>query len=79
MREILQRVAVLMLIGVSAGWLLTLALKRTLSSVLELQAFSNAGLLLALTLALIFFGIAASLLPARRAASIEPTQALRAE
>jgi putative ABC transport system permease protein len=79
MREILQRVAVLMLIGVSAGWLLTLALKRTLSSVLELQALSNAGLLLGLTVALVLFGIAASLLPARRAASIEPTQALRAE
>ena len=79
MREILQRVAVLMLIGVSAGWLLTLALKRTLSSVLELQALSNIGLLLGLTLALVLFGIAASLLPARRAASIEPTQALRAE
>ena len=79
MREILQRVAVLMLIGVSAGWLLTLALTRTLSSVLELQALSNIGLLLGLTLALVLFGIAASLLPARRAASIEPTQALRAE
>ncbi len=78
-QQILERVALLMLFGVVAGWLLTFSLKQVLSSVLELHATSNLGLLLTITVTLALFGIAASLLPARRAASIEPTEALRSE
>ncbi|GAC1362713.1 MAG: ABC transporter permease [Acidobacteriaceae bacterium] len=78
-REILTRVAALMALGLACGWLLTFALQRTLASVIELHATQNAGLLLIITLTLAIFGIGASLLPARRAATIEPTQALRTE
>lgn len=76
---ILRRVGALMVVGVGVGWVLTFSLKRLLGSVLELHATANAGLLVALTIGLACFGIAASLLPARRAASIEPTAALRSE
>ena len=76
---ILQRIAALMLAGVGVGWVLTFSLKRVLSSTLELHSTSNLGLFLALTVGLALFGIAASLLPARRAASIQPTEALRTE
>ena len=78
-REILARVAALMALGLAAGWALTFGLERTLASVVQLDPTHNALILVTLTLALAFFGISASLFPARRASSIEPTQALRSE
>jgi len=78
-RQILGRVAILMLAGIGCGWMLTLALRKILASVVELHAAHDAAWLIALTLTLAVVGIAASLLPARRAASIDPMQALRAE
>ncbi|ADW68720.1 ABC transporter permease [Granulicella tundricola] len=78
-RQILTRVTLLLTAGLGCGWLLTLAMQRTISSVVELHATQNASLLGGLTLVLAFFGVAAGLLPARRAASISPTEALRAE
>ncbi len=77
--QILRRVAVLMLGGIALGWALTLAMQKVLTSVIELHAAHDAALLLGLTMALGMVGVAASLLPARRAASINPTEALRAE
>jgi len=70
---------VLLIVGMGLGWTLTFALEKVLASVIELKAAENAALLIALTLALGVTGIAASLLPARRAASIDPMQALRTE
>ena len=78
-RDILTRVAALMLGGVSAGWLLTLALRSVIASVVELNAAHDAVLLALLTLGLLLIGLLASLVPTRNAATIDPIQALRNE
>ena len=78
-RGILARVATLLLVGVAIGWALTLALRRVLASVVELHPAHDFALLAAITLVLTLAGLAASLLPARRAATIDPMEALRTE
>ena len=78
-RQILSRVALLMAGGIALGWSLTLATQKVLASVVQLHAAHDAALLLAITITLGLVGVAASLLPARRAASINPTEALRTE
>ncbi len=77
--QILRRVAVLMLGGIALGWALTLAMQKVLASVIELHPAHDAAFLIALTLTLALIGVAASLLPARRAATIDPMQALRTD
>jgi putative ABC transport system permease protein len=76
---VLWRVTVLMVVGVSAGWMLTLALKKLLSAVVEMHASQDLLLLAGLTAALVLVGLLASIASARRAATIDPTQALRSE
>ncbi|MBB5056881.1 putative permease [Granulicella aggregans] len=78
-RNILTRVAVLMSAGVAVGWVLTLALRGVIASVVELNAAHDAFLLGALTLGLVAIGMLASVVPARNAASIDPMEALRNE
>ncbi len=78
-RGVLGGVSVLMLGGVALGWVLTLALQRVLASVVELHITHDAILLLPLTALFVCTALVACLLPARRAASINPTQALRTE
>jgi predicted permease len=79
MAQILLRVAILMATGIAVGGVLTLALRNVLASVIEMRVAKYPWLLVGLALAMALFGICASLLPARRAASIDPMQALRAE
>lgn len=79
MRDILARVAMLMMAGIVAGWILTIALRKAISSVVELNAAHDALLLTLLTMALVAAGLLASLVPARNAASIDPMEALRNE
>jgi predicted permease len=76
---ILRRVVTLMVVAVSIGWLLTLALRKALTAVVEMRPGHDIGILSVLTAALIAVGVLASLAPARRAATIEPMQALRAD
>ncbi len=76
---VLQRVALLMGGGLAAGWLLTSALRTLLAAVIELHPGHDAAFLLGLTALLGFCGLTASLWPAHRAASIQPTEALRSE
>jgi putative ABC transport system permease protein len=73
------RVVVLMVVGVSAGWMLTLALKKMLSAVVVMHAGHDLLLLAGLTVTLVLVGLLASIAPARRAATIDPMQALRSE
>jgi predicted permease len=79
MLEIIRRVALLMTLGMALGWTLTVAFEKVIASVVELKAAENSALLIALTLGLGLTGIAASLLPARRAATINPMEVLRTE
>jgi ABC-type antimicrobial peptide transport system permease subunit len=77
--DILRRDVVLMIAGVAAGWMMTLALRKVIASVVEMNAAHDALLLAGLTLALVMIGMLASLVPARNAASIDPMEALRNE
>jgi putative ABC transport system permease protein len=79
LREVLRRVALLMVAGAVAGWVLTLALKRVLASVVEMHASHDAVLLAGVTAGLIAVGVLVSVAPARRAATVDPMQALRNE
>jgi putative ABC transport system permease protein len=77
--QILRRVSLLMLGGIVLGWALTLGLQRALAAVVTIHAAKDGALMAALTLMLALIGVAASLVPARRAATIDPMQALRNE
>lgn len=77
--QVLSRIGLLMVTGLAFGWALTFALRNVLAAVIELHGARDAGLLLAITALLGLCGMAASLWPARRASSINPTEALRAE
>jgi ABC-type antimicrobial peptide transport system permease subunit len=79
MSGVLRRVAVLMVIGVSIGWMLTLALRKLLAAVVVMHATHDLVLLTGLTATLIAVGMLATVAPARRAATVEPMQALRTE
>jgi predicted permease len=76
---LLGKVALLLLSGLAIGWMLTLALRKLLATVVEMHAGHDFLLLASVTVGLASIGILASLIPARRAASIEPVQALRTE
>ncbi|MGD0736402.1 MAG: ABC transporter permease [Terracidiphilus sp.] len=76
---LLGKVTVLLFSGLAIGWTLTLALRRVLSAVVEMRPSHDFPLLAAVTAGLALVGVLASLVPARRAASIEPVQALRTE
>jgi ABC-type lipoprotein release transport system permease subunit len=78
-RLLLGKVALLMLSGLAIGWMLTLALRKVLSTVVEMHAGKDFLLLTSMTVGLALVGILASLIPAHRAASVEPFQALRTE
>jgi predicted permease len=78
-RKILGQVALLMSIGITLGLTLTFALQKVLASVVTMHAGHDSILLVALTAALGVTGVGASFWPARRAASIEPMQALRTD
>jgi predicted permease len=77
--NVLRRVALLMLAGVTVGLFLTTILNKILRAVVEIHAAHDASLLLALTAGLAIVGILAGVLPARRAASTDPMSALRTE
>ena len=78
-RLVLGKVALLMLSGLTIGWVLTLALRRILSTVIEIHAGQDLPLLVGVTACLGFVGILSALIPVRRAASVQPVQALRTE
>jgi predicted permease len=76
---VLKRVAWMLGAGVLAGLVLTLIARKLIGVVIYIDPQKDAGAFFALALLLVAAGLIAALLPARRAASIEPMQALRAE
>jgi putative ABC transport system permease protein len=76
---VLKRVAWMLAAGVAAGLVLTLFARKLIGMVIYFDAQKEAGGFLLLALLLVVAGLAAALIPARRAASIEPMQALRSE
>ena len=77
--DIYRRVTWMLGGGVAIGLLLTAAARKYIGSVVALDLDKDAGRILLLTAALVGAGLIAALLPARRASSIEPMEALREE
>jgi predicted permease len=76
---VMSRVAWMLSAGTVAGLALTLAVRKIIGMVIYVDAQKDAGGFALLALLLVVAGLVAALIPARRAASIEPMQALRAE
>jgi len=78
-RDVVSSGAKLTLSGVVVGAALALAVTRLLAGLVYGVSPLEPGVLLGVTLLLAGSALAASLVPARRAASVNPTEALRAE
>jgi putative ABC transport system permease protein len=76
---VLQRVAWMLAAGTVAGLVLTFVARKAIGMVIYFEVQKEAGGFLTLALLLIAAGLLAALIPAARAASIEPMQALRSE
>ena len=76
---ILRRVAWMLGAGVVVGLMLTVCARKIIAMVIHFEAQKEAGGFLLLALLLVAVGLIAALIPAARAASIEPIQALRTE
>jgi len=76
---VLERVASMLAAGTVAGLLLTFFARKLIGMVIYFEAQKEAGGFIAMASVLIVAGLLAALIPAARAASIEPMQALRAE
>ena len=76
---ILSRIARLLVVGLGIGLATTFLLSRVLATVLTIHPGSDGLAVGGITLVLIVIGLVAAYLPARRAASIDPMQALRSE
>jgi putative ABC transport system permease protein len=76
---VLQRVALMLAAGTAVGLVLTYAARKLIGMVIYFEAQKEAGGFLLLALLVVVAGLLAALIPAARAASIEPMQALRSE
>jgi putative ABC transport system permease protein len=76
---VLGRVAWILSAGATAGLVLAIGARKLIGMVVYLDLEKQAGGFALLALVLVIVGLLAALLPARRAASIEPMQALRNE
>jgi putative ABC transport system permease protein len=79
MGMVMRRVAWMLGAGAGAGLLLTVLVRKIIDMVIYFDARQEAGDVLLIALLLLSAGLIAALIPARRAASIEPMQALRTE
>jgi predicted permease len=78
-QNVLARIALLTSIGLGAGVVLTLLLRRVVSSVLIIQYKNEGIVILALVILVALVALLAALIPARRAAKVDPMVALRCE
>ena len=76
---VLKRVAWMLGAGTIAGLILTVIARKLIGMVIIFNEQKEAGGFLLLALLLVVAGLIAALIPASRAASIEPMQALRAD
>jgi putative ABC transport system permease protein len=79
LRLVLRRAMLLMASGVVVGVAGSLVSRQLLASVIPVEASRDALAIASLAAGLTLIGLIASLIPAKRAASIEPMQALRNE
>lgn len=77
--QILRHVSLLMIVGLTTGWIITGLAHKILATLVQLRMEENLAMLVAVTVGLGAVGVAASVLPARKAASIDPITALRIE
>ena len=76
---VLRRVALMLAVGTAVGLVLTVIARKLIGMVIYFEAQKEAGGFIVLALLLMIAGLLAALIPAARAASIEPMQALRSE
>jgi predicted permease len=76
---VMRRVAWMLCAGAAAGLALTVAARKLIGMVIYFEAQKEVAGFLLLALLLVVAGLVAALIPAARAASIEPMQALRSE
>jgi len=76
---VLRRVAMMLVVGAAVGTGLMLLARRLVGVVIYFEPQKEAGTTLLLVLLVMAAGLLAALIPAARAASIEPVKALRAE
>jgi putative ABC transport system permease protein len=76
---VMSRVAWMLAAGTFVGILLTVIARKLIGMVIYFEAQKEAGGFVLLALVLVVAGLIAALIPAARAASIEPMQALRSE
>jgi predicted permease len=76
---VMSRVAWMLAAGTAAGIVLTLLTRKIIGIVIYLDAQKEAGSFVLLAVTLVAAGLIAALIPAARAAAMEPMQALRTE
>jgi predicted permease len=76
---VMRRVAWLLAAGTAGGVVLTLFARKVIGIVIYFEAQREAGGLVAMALLLMTAGLLAAMLPAARAATIQPIEALRTE
>ena len=74
-----RRVGAMLAVGIAAGAVATWAARRLLGAVVTLQPEHDAAALLGLAGIFVAVALLAALLPARRAATVDPMTSLRAE
>ena len=76
---VLSRVGVLLIVGIGAGLTGVFLIRRVLTAVLTVQFHQDIWAIVSIAIALGAVGLLSAVIPARRAASIDPMQALRSE